>query len=101
MFWRPGCVFCAGLIRGLERAGLSAEYRDIWQDEDAAAFVRSVTGGDETVPTVRVGPLAMVNPSRAAVLDAVAEHAPNLLPAGTGPRRPGLVTRLTRAVRGT
>ncbi len=33
------------------------------QDPDAAAFVRSVANGNETVPTVAVGDVHMVNPS--------------------------------------
>ena len=40
---------------------------NIWDDPSAAAFVRSVTGGDETVPTVVIGTTTMVNPSPRAV----------------------------------
>ena len=54
---------------------------DIWADERAAAFVRSVANGNETVPTVRIGPESMVNPSAKQVLTMLAEHAPHLLPA--------------------
>lgn len=80
-FWRPGCGFCTMLDRRLTTAGLPLAKRNIWEDPDAAAIVRSVARGNETVPTVRVGPVAMVNPSARAVLDAVATHAPHLLPA--------------------
>ncbi|MBO8202264.1 hypothetical protein JW613_28845 [Streptomyces smyrnaeus] len=44
------------------------ERRNIWEDERAAAYVRSVTGGDETVPTVEVAGQAQVNPRARDVL---------------------------------
>ncbi len=71
VYWRPGCPFCAGLFRSLERAGIDAELRNIWEDDDAAAFVRSVADGNETVPTVTVGGHAMVNPSADQVTAAM------------------------------
>jgi mycoredoxin len=36
---------------------------NIWADPDAAAFVRSVADGNETVPTVVVDGRPMVNPT--------------------------------------
>ena len=71
VYWRPGCPFCAGLFRSLERAGILAERRNIWEDDEAAAFVRSVANGNETVPTVTVGDHAMVNPSVEQVAAAI------------------------------
>lgn len=44
---------------------------NVWEDRQAAARVRSITGGNETVPTVIVGECAMVNPSARDVLVAV------------------------------
>lgn len=79
-YTRPGCPFSAVLSRQLRRRGLPLEFHDIWLDRDAAAFVRSVAGGNETVPTVVVGDAALVNPSVRRVLAATAEHAPHLLP---------------------
>jgi hypothetical protein len=35
---------------------------NIWEDERAATAVRAVAGGNETVPTVFVGSVALVNP---------------------------------------
>lgn len=70
-YWRPGCGFCAALERGLTRAGVVLEKRDIWDDSEAATFVRSVARGHETVPTVVVGGRAMVNPSIDVVLEAL------------------------------
>lgn len=67
-FWRPGCGFCTRLRSGLEQAGVRLDERNIWEDEDAAAFVRSVARGNETVPTVVVRGSALVNPQAAEVL---------------------------------
>ncbi len=87
--WRPGCGFCSALLEGAEQAGLEYESRNIWEDEDAAAFVRSVADGNETVPTVRVGDVALVNPTTRQLLQAVAEHAPGALPEGFEPPQQG------------
>jgi glutaredoxin-like protein len=87
--WRPGCGFCASLLKGVEAAGLEHQRRNIWEDEGAAAFVRSVADGNETVPTVRVGDVALVNPTTRQLLQAVAEHAPEALPDGYEPPQQG------------
>jgi len=76
VLWRPGCSFCSGLRRGLARAGIATVEHDIWADPEAAARVREVTGGDETVPTVLVGSRALVNPSVAGVVAAVRAEFP-------------------------
>ena len=82
-YWRPGCVFCMLLRRSLKRRGIPLEPHNIWEEPAAAATVRSVAGGNETVPTVTVGGRFMVNPSARAVEGLLAEVAPHLL-AGTG-----------------
>lgn len=79
VYWRPHCGFCMRLEHEIERVGLPVERRNIWEDKDAAAFVRSVANGNETVPTVTVGDVAMVNPRITEVVAAVQEHAPHLL----------------------
>jgi glutaredoxin-like protein len=79
-YWRAGCGFCMALERRLGQLGVAIDKRDIWADDSAAAFVRSVANGNETVPTVRVGPAAAVNPSAEKVLAMITEHAPHLLP---------------------
>ncbi len=63
VYWRPGCPYCSGLRRRLSRSEVPAEWRNIWDDPAAAAFVRSVAGGNETVPTVIVAGDPYVNPS--------------------------------------
>jgi len=79
VYWRPGCPFCWRLRGALRRLGLPTREVDIWADPDAAAVVRSIADGNETVPTVVVGDIAMVNPSPGQVLEAVRAQAPELL----------------------
>lgn len=101
VYTRPGCAFSSSLMRGLDGSDLPYEARDIWEDEDAAAFVRSVTGGDETVPTVAIGDVTLVNPTPREVVAVVADEAPELLPDGYEPPEPGLFDRaLTRLLGG-
>lgn len=61
-YWRPGCGFCSMLRQRLEAAGVRLDERNIWEDPEAAAFVRSVARGNETVPTVVVSGTVLVNP---------------------------------------
>ncbi len=70
-FWRPGCGFCTRLRTELVGAGVALDERNIWEDADAAAFVRSIARGNETVPTVVAGGRAMVNPPAAQVVAAL------------------------------
>lgn len=70
VYWRPGCGFCARLFTDLDETDLEYERRNIWENPDDAAYVRSVADGNETVPTVTVGKSAMVNPSARAVVAA-------------------------------
>ncbi len=79
VYWRPGCPYCAALRRGLRRAGLPTAEVNIWADPGAAAIVRSITGGNETVPTVVVAGTGLVNPNVRTVLDAVHAIAPDLV----------------------
>ncbi|WP_179815977.1 glutaredoxin domain-containing protein [Allostreptomyces psammosilenae] len=79
MYWRPGCTYCMALRLRLLFTRLRYTRVNIWRDPDAAAFVRSVADGNETVPTVTVAGRAMVNPSKRQLLEAVRAHAPHLL----------------------
>lgn len=73
VFWRPGCRYCWRLRRKLKRSGVQVDEVNIWEDLAGAAFVRSITGGDETVPTVRIGTQSVVNPSPRRVLEMIRE----------------------------
>ncbi len=99
VYWRPGCPFCAMLRLGLRSSRIPADWVNIWKDRAAAAAVRAITGGDETVPTVVVGTRAMVNPSARQVIAAVRAGQPGVIPAARA--RPsswlaGAADRLTR-----
>jgi glutaredoxin-like protein len=71
MYWRPGCGFCAALQRNLDQRGVAYLKKNIWEDPAAAEFVRSVARGNETVPTVTVGDISIVNPSADEVEQAM------------------------------
>jgi len=76
LYWRPGCLYCTRLRGRLRQIGLPVTEINIWDDESAAATVRSVADGNETVPVVLIGDVALVNPGAAAVMDAVRAGAP-------------------------
>jgi len=78
-YWRPGCPFCIALRSGLRRSAIPVREVNIWEDPAAAARVRRVAHGNETVPTVFVGEHALVNPSIRQVTDLVRQAAPQLL----------------------
>jgi mycoredoxin len=86
VLWRPGCPYCALLLRRLARTGVAFERVDIWAEPTAAAWVRSVADGNETVPTVHIAgaererAVALVNPSVTQVLDVLARLAPDAMP---------------------
>jgi glutaredoxin len=82
------------LRRGLDKAGIETVDHNIWDDPDDAAVVRHYANGYETVPTVVVGDVGMVNPSARQVGDHLTAHAPHLLPEGYEPPKPSLVNRL-------
>lgn len=73
VYWRPGCLWCALLRRRLRRAGVATTELNIWEDADAAATVRRVAGGNETVPTVFVGDVPLVGPSASEVRRVLGE----------------------------
>ncbi|MEM7095685.1 MAG: glutaredoxin domain-containing protein [Actinomycetota bacterium] len=79
LFLRPGCPWCERLTAGVHRAGIPANRRNIWDDPADAAIVRSIANGNETVPTVVVGAVGLVNPSLSTLKKTIAEHAPHLL----------------------
>ncbi|MQY19780.1 glutaredoxin family protein [Nocardia macrotermitis] len=88
VYRRPGCPFCARLRRVLNRHGIIHREIDIWSDPEAAAFVRSVADGNETVPTVVLKHGASqrhwVNPTPRKLVATVTADAPELT---GGPRR--------------
>ncbi len=93
VYWRPGCIFCRSLLRRLKRTGVPHRTVNIWDDPSAAAVVRSIASGNETVPTVTVGPVSLVNPSLDVVLQAAQVHVPDAVPESWEPRQPGRIAR--------
>ena len=81
VFWRPGCPFHEGLGRTLDDAGVPTNLRNISENPEDAAIVRSIADGNETVPTLIIGPVALVNPSARLVMATLREYAPHLLDA--------------------
>lgn len=99
-YWRPGCGFCMMLDRSLGKAGIPLEKFNIWDDPGHAATVRELANGNETVPTVVIDDVAMVNPSADQVLSVLSDKAPHLLPEGWAPPEPGVVSRTARRLFG-
>jgi mycoredoxin len=62
VYWRPGCPFCLRLRATLAGSARRVHWVDIWKDPEAAAAVRAVADGNETVPTVILAGVPHVNP---------------------------------------
>ncbi|GAB3666485.1 hypothetical protein GCM10027591_15290 [Zhihengliuella somnathii] len=75
VFWRPGCTFCLRLMWKLRSHLGQVYWVNIWQDDDAAARVRELNGGNETVPTVLTSEEHYVATDRARALETVRSHA--------------------------
>ena len=71
VYWRPGCPFCGRLRMRLGRKAKRATWVDIWRDEDAARFLRSVNDGNEIVPTVVIDGATHTNPDPKVVAAAL------------------------------
>ncbi|MBO3740330.1 mycoredoxin [Actinoplanes flavus] len=78
MYSTSWCGYCHRLKSQLDREGIAYDVVDIEQDEASAAFVRSVNGGNQTVPTIRIVPpnggdeVVMTNPTIVQVKQALA-----------------------------
>ena len=94
VYWRPGCGFCTGLRQQLDAHHVPHRLVNIWEDPAAAAHVRSVARGNETVPTVTIGPVSLVNPTLHEVVAAAQKHAPDALPEGLEVPAPRGLARL-------
>ncbi len=64
MYSTSWCGYCHRLKAQLDREGIGYQVVDIEADDEAAAFVRGVNGGNQTVPTLRFDDgSALTNPS--------------------------------------
>ena len=80
LYWRPGCGFCSALRSKLDKLGIERVEHNIWDEPAKAAVVREYANGNETVPTVVIGDVAMVNPSANDLAAHLEAEAPHLLP---------------------
>jgi mycoredoxin len=70
MYSTTWCGFCRRLKLQMDAAGVAYTEVNIERDPDAAAFVQSVNGGNQTVPTLRFADgSALTNPSLAQVTE--------------------------------
>lgn len=94
VYWRPGCGFCTSLRRQLDAHAIHHRLVNIWEDPSATAHVRSVARGNETVPTVTIGTVSLVNPTVHEVVATAQQHAPAALPEGLEVPPPRGIARL-------
>lgn len=71
IYWRPGCPFCARLRLAVRAHRADARWVNIWEDDEGRAYVASVNGGDEVVPTVVIDGVPHTNPDPALVTRAL------------------------------
>jgi mycoredoxin len=76
MYTTTWCGFCKNLKRQLAKVGVELNEVDIELDHEAAKFVESVNGGNQTVPTLLFADgSTLCNPSAAQVQKKLAELA--------------------------
>ena len=69
----PWCGYCHRLMRQLDREGVAYDVVDIEEQPEAADYVMSVNGGNQTVPTVVFADgTALTNPSLQQVKEKLA-----------------------------
>jgi mycoredoxin len=74
MYSTPWCGYCHRLKGQLDREGIAYDVVDIEREPAAAELVRSVNGGNQTVPTlVYPDGSAQTNPSLAQVKAKIAD----------------------------
>ena len=77
VYGRPACPSVPPVLRLLDEAGAAYEYVNVRQDFEAAARLRQITGGYESVPTL-VFPdgRTLIEPGTAALRRALQEAGP-------------------------
>ena len=82
MYSTSWCGYCHRLKSQLDREGIAYTMIDIERDDASAAYVESVNGGNQTVPTLRFDDgSALTNPSITEVKQHLAD-----IPAPSNPR---------------
>ena len=73
MYSTTWCGYCRRLKLQLDQAGIAYDEIDIERNPEAAKFVESVNGGNQTVPTVTFPDgTALTNPPFAVVVERLA-----------------------------
>ena len=74
MYTTTWCGYCYRLKAALKSVKISYAEVDIERDPAAAEFVRTVNGGNQTVPTVKFADgSALTNPTAAQIVAKLAE----------------------------
>jgi mycoredoxin len=74
MYTTSWCGYCVRLKKMLKADGITYEEVNIEEDPAAAEFVRSVNGGNQTVPTLKFADgSALTNPNLAQVKQKLAD----------------------------
>ena len=89
------------LQRKLNKLGIERHEHNIWDDPADATVVRGYANGNETVPTVVIDGVGLVNPSSRQLLSYLSENHPELLPADDDLPQPTAVGRLVNRVFGS
>lgn len=77
VYGRPGCPGVTPVLRLLDAAGADYEYVNIREDPEAAARLRQITGGYESVPTVVLPDgRALVEPGTLKLRQVLEEQSP-------------------------
>ena len=92
LYGRPGCPMVPPVRALLDDAGVGYTYLDIRQDYEAAARLRQMTGGYESVPTVVLpGGRVLVEPGVMALRRALAEMGIGNQPSAGSTLKAGLM----------
>jgi mycoredoxin len=97
VYWRPGCGYCSSLFFQLDRSAVPYRRVNIYEDRAGAAIVRSAANGNETVPTVAVGAVMLVNPELDELLAVAVTQVPDAVPQGWEPPQPSRFARWLHA----
>ncbi len=70
VFWKPGCMFCERLLKGVGKDD-RVTWVSVWADKDANVEVCRLNDGDELTPTALVGERVLRNPSADELLESL------------------------------
>ncbi|MGJ3508784.1 glutaredoxin domain-containing protein [Enemella sp. A6] len=78
VFWRPGCPYCAALIRALGSELRHVPYWvNVWDEPEASERLRGYNDGNETVPTLVTSEGHVVATDTAAAAEIIRAATPS------------------------